>query len=84
MGGGNLAMNYTQLPLTVVHSSFPTDLDVIVDRMWADVQLSSAYNLGGTVAGGGAAAGVGELGDMYLSGCHLNIKKGSWVDIWAN
>jgi hypothetical protein len=77
-------MSYTVRPLSIVHMSFPTDMDVIVDRMWSDVQLSSVYNLGGTIAGGGAAAGVGELGDMYLSGCHLNIKKGSWVDIWAN
>jgi hypothetical protein len=84
MYGVELGLHYTQLPLTVVHLSFPTDFDVIVDKIWEDVQLSSSYNLGGAVAGGGAAAGVGELGDMYLSGCHLNIKKGGWVDIWSN
>jgi hypothetical protein len=84
MYGVELDMHFAQAPLTVVHISFPTDFDVVVDKMWADVQLSSSNNLGGTVAGGGAAAGVGEIGDMYLSGCHLNIKKGGWVDIWAN
>jgi hypothetical protein len=84
-GGGNVPpLTFQPSFLSIVHLSFPTDLDVVVDKMWMDVQLSSLYNLGGTVAGGGAAAGVGELGDIYLSSFHLNIEQGSWVDIWAH
>jgi hypothetical protein len=74
----------TPTSVSIVHISFPIDLDVTVNSMWADVQQASTYNLGGTVPGGGAASGVGELGDIYIQGLYLNIKSGSWVDIWAH
>jgi len=74
----------TPTSLSVVHISFPADFDVVVNTMWADVQVASTYNLGGTVAGGGAAGQSGELGDIYIAGFHLNIEAGSWVDIWAH
>jgi len=74
----------TPAAYSMVHISFPVDFDMTVNSMWADVQLASTFNLGGTVSGGGAASGVGELGDIYISGMHLNIKTGSWVDIWAH
>jgi hypothetical protein len=70
--------------VSVVHISFPTDLDIYGCTLWADVQLASTHNLGGTVAGGGAAGDTGELGDVFYSGIHLNIKTGSWLDIWAH
>jgi len=70
--------------VSVVHISFPADFDVVVNTMWADVQVASTYNLGGVVAGGGAAGQSGELGDIYIQGLHLNIEAGSWVDIWAH
>lgn len=73
----------TTTPVSVVHISFPTDFDVTVNTMWADVQIASTHNLGGVVAGGGSATG-GELGDIYIQGFHLNIEGGSWVDIWAH
>jgi len=69
--------------VSVVHISFPADFDVVVNSMWADVQVDSTYNLGGVVAGGGTNTN-GELGDIYIQGFHLNIEAGSWVDIWAH
>jgi hypothetical protein len=69
--------------VSVVHISFPNDLVVTVNSMWADVQVDSTYNLGGTVAGGGTNTN-GELGDIYIQGFTLDIKAGSWVDIWAH
>jgi len=70
--------------VSVVHISFPSDFDVTVNSMWADVQVASTANLGGVVTGGGATGQSGELGDIYIKGFHLNIEAGSWVDIWAH
>jgi len=78
------AEGLTPTSVSVVHISFPTDFTVTVNSMWADVQVASTYNLGGTVAGGGAAGQSGELGDIYIQGFQLLIKQGSWVDIWAH
>jgi hypothetical protein len=50
----------------------------------SDGDLNTAINLDGTVAGGGSACNTGELYDVYIQGCHLNIKAGSWIDIWAH
>jgi len=69
------AHSLSATPVSVVHISFPSNLDVTVDRMWADVQLASNANLTAT---------VGELGDIYISGMHFQIVSGSWVDIWAH
>jgi hypothetical protein len=78
------AHTLSPVPVSVVHISFPVNFDMTVQKMWADVQIASTANLGGQVAGGGANPGVGELGDIYISGLHLQITSGSWVDIWAH
>jgi hypothetical protein len=77
------AHGLTPTSVSVVHISFPTDFNVVVNSMWADVQVASTYNLGGTVAGGGSNTG-GELGDIYIQGLNFTMKAGSWVDIWAH
>jgi hypothetical protein len=78
------AHGLTPTSVSVVHISFPCDMNVTVNSMWADVQVASTFNLGGTVAGGGAVGQSGELGDIYIQGLKLNIVSGSWVDIWAH
>jgi hypothetical protein len=78
------AAGLSPYPVSIVHISFPTNLDLIANSMWADVQVASTYNLGGIVPGGGANSLVGELGDIYIGGFHLSILNGSWVDIWAH
>jgi len=70
--------------VSVVHISFPSDLTVTMNSMWADVQVASTANLGGVVAGGGAVGQSGEMGDIYIQGMTLTVKSGSWVDIWAH
>jgi hypothetical protein len=83
--GNGFASFFNNVPsVSVVHLSFPQDMDINLNSMWADVQVASTYNLGGVVAGGGALPGSGELGDIYIQAFHLNIKAGSWVDIWAH
>ena len=74
----------TPTSVSVVHISFPQDMVVTVNSMWADVQVASTFNLGGVVAGGGNLGQSGELGDIYIAGFGLTIKNGSWVDIWAH
>jgi len=73
----------TATSLSVVHISFPTDFDVVVDEMFARVVVSSVSSLGYTAPGLAPAANT-ELGDIYIEGMDLTIKDGSFVDIWAH
>jgi len=64
---------------SMVHITFPEDMNVVMQSMWADVQIADTANFAS-----GTGHAVGELGDIYIQGMHLNIVKGSWVDIWAH
>ncbi len=75
-GGGNVPVNYVAYPLTIVHLSAPTDVNLQVARMTADVCLDSTPDF--------TSADRGTLGDIYLQGLNLTVQAGSWVDIWAH
>jgi len=78
MSGGtiNLGLTYTDLPLTIVHISFPQDFSLKVAQMTGDVVLGNTDNF--------AAGTYKELGDFYIGGLDLTINNGSWIDIWAH
>lgn len=75
-GGGNVPVNFVTYPLTIVHISAPTDVNLQVARMTADVCLDSTPDF--------TSADRGTLGDIYLQGLNLTVQAGSWVDIWAH
>ncbi len=74
--GHPVALTYEDLPLTVVHISFPKDFTLEVARMTGDIVLGSTDNF--------AAGTYKELGNVNFEGLHLEIKKSSWVDVWAH
>ncbi|HPR03512.1 MAG TPA: hypothetical protein PLP82_06375 [Deltaproteobacteria bacterium] len=69
------------VPTSIVHISFPTNFQVVVDTIRADVVLSSVADLGVVTA---SPASADTLGDIYIQGIDLTIKQNSWVDIWAH
>jgi len=88
--GVNPGMTYTQIPLSIVHISFPTNLTVDVAKMVGRVILTDNPQLNWDVAGGASydyaddIAASSELGDFYLEKVNVEIGSGSWVDIWAH
>jgi hypothetical protein len=75
-GGGNVPVNYVNYPLSVVHFSFPTDFNVQVAKMTADICLGSSPNF--------TTGNTGTMGDLYIQDLNMNIQAGSWVDIWGH
>jgi hypothetical protein len=91
--GTGINPQFVTAPLTVVHISFPEALPStynLADGSTCGFRLEIA-KIAGDVALGDtanfAATGPREpgiLGDIYLQQLSFNIKRNSWIDIWAH
>ena len=74
---GQVGVTPGAAPVSVIHIGFPQvfSLDV-AGPITADVKLDGTASLSG--------ANAGTLGNIYISGLSLDVRAGSWVDIWAH
>jgi len=74
---GRVGVTPGAAPVSVVHIGFPRVFSLSVSGpIVADVKLDRIASLG--------SINAGTLGNIYISGLSLDVRAGSWVDIWAH
>lgn len=74
---GRVGVTPGAAPVSVVHIGFPRVFSLSVSGpIVADVKLDGIASLG--------SINAGTLGNIYISGLSLDVRAGSWVDIWAH